>query len=97
MLGLDLTHENGETKWRYEFEYCPVNYIQPYNRTWLGLYSLWRNGFLLDAGGIGDQPSKYIDVMQFVESLFNQHEKEQLEQMKASPTIPKTKTQVGRR
>lgn len=81
-LSLDLETVDGKNEWKYQYDFCPVNYVQTDHRTWLGLYSLFRQGHLLVEGGINDQPSKYMDVMMFLDGLWNQNEAERLEEMK---------------
>jgi hypothetical protein len=38
-----------------------------------GLYHHYRNGMLLESGGIADQPAEYTDAMEVIESL-NAHD-----------------------
>lgn len=72
---------DGVAKYRYEFDYCPVNYVDPDHKDLLGLFSLWRSGKMLYEGGIGVQPAKYIDVMMMLDGLWAQAEKAAIEKV----------------
>jgi hypothetical protein len=56
-----------------------VNFTGPDTSQALGLFTLWKQGKMLESGGIADQSAKYVDVMIFIESLWNQAERESIE------------------
>lgn len=57
---------------------CPGNfYNQAYGQL-LDVHRLFRKGVLANAGGLLDQTSKYLDVMNFLEVLISEKETEQL-------------------
>jgi len=78
-LKLDPEIVGGKTEFKYVFDLCPVNYVKPEDRSMISLFSLWKQGKMLDAGGVGDQQSKYIDAMVFLDGLWNTHEREAIE------------------
>lgn len=78
-LQLDGEVVNMKTQYRYEYWYCPVNYVQPEHKSLIGLYSLFRQGKMLESGGVGDQPARYVDAMMFLDSMWNQAEAEALQ------------------
>lgn len=79
---LDPEIVEGKAGFKYVFDLCPVNYIQPEHKFMIGLFALWKQGKMLDEGGVGNQSAKYIDCMMFLDALWNQHEREQLEARK---------------
>lgn len=78
-MRLDQDLKNGKTVFKYEYEYCPVNYVQMDHRALIVLFELWRQGKMLDSGGIAEQSAKYVDCMMFLDSLRNQAERQSIE------------------
>lgn len=65
----------------FTFELCPGNFYNPAYGQLLDMHRLYRKGVLAGSGGLLDQPSKYVDLMNLMESLIVQKE---LEAMKKS-------------
>jgi hypothetical protein len=57
---------------------CPGNFYSPSHAMLLDVHRLHRKGVMANEGGLLDQPSKYIDVMNFLETLVTEKETEQL-------------------
>jgi hypothetical protein len=72
----------GASTYRYEYAYCPVNYVTHEHRTIIGLLSLFKQGKMLESGGVGDQDAKYLDIMIFLEGLWNQAEIASMEKVR---------------
>lgn len=47
---------------------CPRRSLDRTANLWIDLYPTYRNGNLWAAGGVGDQPAKYLAAMQLIES-----------------------------
>jgi len=56
--------------------------ITPASYLWLRLHMHYRGHLLPVAGGIMQQPGKYIEAMEVLSSTFSQIEREELEQMR---------------
>lgn len=54
----------------------------------LGLYNLWRQGKMLNSGGISDQPAKYIDIMQMFDGLWAKAESDRIDSAKTAQFNP---------
>lgn len=63
-------------QWNWSSNVCPRKLITPATRAWLQLYSTYKAGFLLAAGGIFDQPALYIHAMTTIESLVAEAKKQ---------------------
>ncbi len=48
---------------------CPLGYVTTQIVGWLGWHALWQRGVLPCAGGLLDQPAKYVDVMELLDML----------------------------
>lgn len=70
---MEIGHD-GVAAHRYVFDLCPVNFVDADHRTTLALYGLWRQGKMLESGGVADQPAKYIDIMMMLDGWWNQAE-----------------------
>jgi len=77
------------------FYTCPVNHVTAREYKLLSLYFQYRDGFLLESGGLGSQAAGYVDAMTFLHSIFKGHEAEKLK----TPPPPKAQRgpRVGRR
>jgi len=58
---------------------CIVNLIPPSVRPWLHLYGDWAEGRLWAAGGLADQPHKYVQAMRLLSSTVAQIRSEERE------------------
>lgn len=54
--------------------------ITPESHLWLRLHRHYRGHILPRAGGILDQPNKYVEAMEALSSTFNKIERDQMEQ-----------------
>lgn len=72
---------DGVARHRYEFDYCPVNYVDPDQKDLLGLFGLWKQQKMLYPGGVGDQPAKYIDIMILLDGWWAQAERDAIEKV----------------
>ena len=59
---------------------CPFKLIDPVIWTYLKFYRHYQNGYLLEGGGIGDQPAWYVDMIDILESELSSIEKEKLDE-----------------
>jgi len=53
----------------YESNTCPLPVIDLDTWDWFALYRRFEKGILITAGGLQEQPNKYLDAMQTVEEL----------------------------
>jgi len=61
----------------YLLNTCRANLINPDHIKYLQLYALFKDGFLLEAGGVMHQPAIYIQAMRIIDSEVNKiHERE---------------------
>lgn len=65
----------------YTYTYCPVNYVHYQEIYTISLHTLWKKGKMLYAGGVADQPAKYVDAMMFIDSLLAELETDMIKQM----------------
>lgn len=63
----------------FTYRICPGNFYSFSYVSLLDLHTSYRKGVLFTAGGIMDQPTKYIDAMNFLEGLVSSKEFEQME------------------
>jgi hypothetical protein len=59
-----------------EYHTCPVKLITAETWEYLTLYSHYKNGHLLFGGGIADQPAKYLEIMQIINSEITRQTKD---------------------
>lgn len=57
---------------------CPGNFYSPAHAMLLDVHRMHRKGVMANAGGLLDQPAKYIDTMNLLETLVSEKESEQL-------------------
>lgn len=57
---------------------CPGNFFVSSYAQLMDVHRMFRKGVLANAGGLLDQPAKYIDVMNFLEALISEKETEAL-------------------
>jgi hypothetical protein len=64
-----------------EFTYykCPGNFYNPGFGQLIDLHRMYRKGVLFSAGGLMEQPAKYLDAMNFIEGLITQKEIDQMQ------------------
>lgn len=62
----------------YFYTICPGNFYAEAYGNLIDVHRLFRKGVLANAGGLMDQPSKYVDAMNFIENLVIEKETEQL-------------------
>lgn len=73
----------GGSSYKYTFDYCPVNYVSAEHKYIIALSQLFKQGKMLESGGVGDQDAKYIDMMLFMEYYFNKAEHDALEKARS--------------
>jgi len=61
---------------------CPVKLIHPIIWEWINLYSHYKQGHLYYAGGVIDQPAKYLQVMSIIGGLVDEHQAEEAKKVK---------------
>jgi hypothetical protein len=62
----------GYVKWEldgWKSRFCPRQQTTDESHNWLRLYTLYKAGHLLEAGGLLDQPAIYVNTMATIESL----------------------------
>lgn len=68
-----MNGDAGIERWQIGEEFksriCPRRLVTPASHAWLQLYSTYKAGHLLVAGGILDQPAIYIAAMTAIESM----------------------------
>lgn len=66
--------EAGFERWELRGEWksrrCPRRIVTSDTILWLQLYSHYKAGHLLAAGGVLDQPALYIAAMNYIESAY---------------------------
>ena len=55
---------------------CPLKIITKQTGEYVRFYNFFRDGYLPNAGGIMDQPGKFLDAMSIIESAVGEMEKE---------------------
>lgn len=55
---------------------CPVKLVTAFTWHCIELYGHYKNGFLLQSGGIIDQQAKYLQIMQIIQGEMNSQQKE---------------------
>lgn len=65
----DAGFEKWEIPGQWKSRTCPRQLVTAESRAWLQLYSTYKAGFLLVAGGIFDQPAIYINAMTLIDSF----------------------------
>lgn len=68
----------GYDRWQigdWKSRICPRRLVTRESSRWLDLFSTYRAGHLLVAGGIFDQPALYISAMTFIESQVSKAQK----------------------
>jgi hypothetical protein len=68
----DAGFERWEIKGKWKSRICPRRLITPESRDWIQLFSTYKAGHLLVAGGIYDQPALYINAMTTIERLVSE-------------------------
>lgn len=58
------------------YRLCPANYWNASSQELIGIYGKFEKGLLPFKGGIMDQPAKFIEVMDLVESFTLKHQEE---------------------
>ena len=78
-MKLDLVQNFNGSHHKYIFDFCPVNYVDMSQSHWFTMFSLFKQGKLFCDGGLGEQPAKYIDVMMFLDSIWNEAERKAID------------------
>jgi hypothetical protein len=73
----DAGFDRWEIKGRWKSRICPRKLITDSTRSWLQIFSAYKAGYLLVAGGILDQPAIYIAAMTTIDGLINEARREQ--------------------
>lgn len=60
----------------FTYTRCPGNFYNPAYGQLVDVYRMFRQGILANAGGLLDQPAKYVDAMNLLENLISQKELE---------------------
>jgi hypothetical protein len=71
-VGGDAGFERWQLGEEWKSRICPRTLITDESRHWITLFSAYRAGFLLEAGGIADQPAIYFAAMTAVESYIQE-------------------------
>lgn len=58
----------------FSFTLCPGNFYSSSYGSLVDIHRQFRKGVLVNEGGLLDQPSKYIDLMNLIENLISQKE-----------------------
>lgn len=75
MLGI----EDSDEAWIMVYE-CPWKRVTPFTRWCASKYGHYKNGFLLRAGGVDDQPALYLDAMNIMDCEYNKIQNEMAEE-----------------
>ena len=59
-----------------EYCRCPLKIITRQSMEYIRFYSFFRDGYLPNAGGIMDQPAKFLDAMSMIESVLAETQEE---------------------
>lgn len=57
---------------QWKSRYCPRQLITEDTTAWLKLFTSYRAGFLLEAGGLMEQPAIYLEAMQAIQSFVSE-------------------------
>ena len=60
MMGYDVSGEN--------YKVCPQLLVEPWQIEIIMAHRHYKNGLFSEPGGIGNQPPKYLEAMQIVDS-----------------------------
>lgn len=61
-------------RWQYGediYRRCPIKLITAFTCHCLELYGFYKSGLLLQAGGVIDQPAKYLRIMRIIQAEMN--------------------------
>lgn len=65
-------------------DHCVWDDVSVHVREWNEQYGHYSNHFLMDAGGIGNQQEKYLNIMSRFASAYSKSSKEKRDNMKRS-------------
>lgn len=63
----DILELNGEI-----LKTCPKKIITEQTYYYLGLYTFYKEGFMINGPALLDQPPKYLQVIRFISSIFTE-------------------------
>ncbi len=63
-----------------EFDRCPLRIVPVKTYEYIRTYNLFTKGYLPNTGGWFDQPRKFIEVMEFIESELAKLQREKIKQ-----------------
>jgi hypothetical protein len=75
----------------FKFTLCPGNFYASAYGSLVDVHRQFRKGVLVNEGGLLDQPTKYIDMMNLIENLISQKE---IDAMKESAKNGKRKQSI---
>lgn len=64
-------------------EHCVWKLVPQYINKWAELYGHYSNGFLLNSGGIGEQPEWYLRAMSKFAGAYNKANEEMRDKLKS--------------
>lgn len=67
--------------WDYDnktYRVCPQTLLEDWQLEALNAYRHYKNGLFAMAGGVGEQPIKYLEAMNIIESEINEIENEKI-------------------
>jgi hypothetical protein len=60
----------------YNFNRCPIVYINESVIWWIQVYMRYKNGILPSDGGYYDQTMKFIIIVEMIDLIISQHKRE---------------------
>lgn len=67
---------DGEGGYTAQTNLCPRRMVTDESVFLMSLFSHYRAGHLYQAGGVRDQPARYLQAMQFIEGVVNDDNRE---------------------
>ncbi len=71
---------NDETGEVWPITGCPWAQVDRAVLEWFRVYAFWQKGMLLVAGGLLDQPAKYVEVMEYLDGLMARKDRRDADQ-----------------
>ncbi len=69
---VDITYADG----------CVWEYVTPQTCEYYRMYRLYKAGYLLESGGVNDQPIWYINIMLYIDNEYNHCKSDALDRAK---------------
>lgn len=63
----DAGYERWELKGIWKSRVCPRRVVTDESRRWIALFQHYRAGHLMMAGGVFDQPARYMEAMRVID------------------------------